>query len=100
MGLRAVVRYFRATPAVYVDICSQLDAAYGYPNQATKTERALPLVADLPTDKQGRVYIAVDNAYCEYNLPAELLPQLIAAGLVDEITKADYAAVVPQPPEG
>jgi hypothetical protein len=89
------MRYFRAAPAVYADICAQLDAAYGYPNAATKTERSLPLAADLPSDGQGRVYLAVSAAYCDYNLPSELLPQLIAAGLVDEITAQQYAAVLP-----
>ena len=87
------MRYFRSAPAVYADICAQLDAAYGYPNAATKTERTLPL--SLPADNQGRVYLAVSAAYCDYNLPSELLPQLIAAGLVEEITAAEYAAVLP-----
>jgi len=89
------MRYFRSTPAVYADICAQLDAAYGYPNEATKTLRTLPLVADLPSDGQGRVYLAISAAYCDYNLPSELLPQLIAAGLVEEITAAQYASVLP-----
>jgi hypothetical protein len=89
------MRYFRAAPAVYVDICAQLDAAYGYPNPETKTLRSLPLAADLPSDDQGRVYLAVSAEYCEYNLPGELLPQLIAAGLVEELTAAQYAAVLP-----
>jgi hypothetical protein len=72
-----------------------LDAAYGYPNAETKTLRSLPLVSDLPSDGQGRVYLAVSADYCDYNLPSELLPQLIAAGLVEEITAAQYAAVLP-----
>jgi hypothetical protein len=89
------MRYFRALPAVYVAICSQLDAAYGYPNAETKTERTLPLVDDLPTDAAGRVYLAVDAAYCDFILPGQMLPDLIASGAVEEITAADYAAVVP-----
>jgi len=89
------MRYFRAAVAVYADICAQLDAAYGYPNAETKTERALPLVSDLPTDEAGRVYLAVSAEYCDYNLPAEMLPQLIAAGLVEEITAEQYGAVLP-----
>lgn len=89
------MRYFRSTPAVYADICTQLDAAYGYPNAETKTERTLPLSLSLPMDNQGRVYLAISAAYCEHNLPAELLPQLIASGLVEEITAAEYAAVLP-----
>lgn len=93
------MRYFRSTPAVYAGICSQLDAAYGYPNAETKTERALPLAADLPADGQGRVYLAVDAAYCEYILPGEMLPQLLASGAVEEVDAATYAAVLPQMPE-
>jgi hypothetical protein len=90
---RDAVRYFRSTPAVYADICAQLDAAYGYPNEATKTLRTLPLVETLPVDGDGRVYLAVSADYCEFHLPSELLPQLIAAGLVEEITAAEYDAV-------
>jgi hypothetical protein len=89
------MRYFRSTPAVYVNICDQLDAAYGYPNAETKTARTLPLADDLPYDTQGLVYLAVSAEYCEFNLPSELLPQLIAAGLVEEITAEEYAAVLP-----
>jgi hypothetical protein len=89
------MRYFRSTPTVYADICAQLDAAYGYPNEATKTLRSLPLASDLPADGQGRVYLAVSADYCDYTLPSEMLPQLIAAGLVEEITAAQYEAVLP-----
>lgn len=89
------MRYFRSTPAVYADICAQLDAAYGYPNAETKTERTLPLVADLPADDQGRVYLAISAEYCDYILPSQMLPELIAAGLVEEIAAAQYAAVLP-----
>ena len=95
MGDNSRMRCFRCLPAVYVEICAQLDAAYGYPNAATKTERALPLVANLTTDDQGRVYLALSEAECKYDLPSELLPQLIAAGLVEELTAEQYAAVVP-----
>ena len=92
------MRYFRAMPALYADICGQLDAAYGYPNAATKTLRTLPLVETLPTDAAGRVYLRVAAEYCEYNLPSELLPQLIAAGLVEELMAEQYAAVLPPSP--
>lgn len=93
------MRYFRAAAAVYADICAQLDAAYGYPNEATKTERTLPLPSQLASDNEGRVYLAVSSDYCEYNLPSEMLPQLIAAGLVEEITAAQYQVVLPVPAE-
>ena len=93
------MRYFRSTPAVYRSICSQLDAAYGYPNAETKTERALPLAETLPSDPQGRVYLAISAEYCAYILPSEMLPQLIAAGMAEEITAGQYAAVLPPLPE-
>jgi hypothetical protein len=89
------MRYFRSTPAVYADICSQLDAAYGYPNEATKTLRALPLTETLPTDEQGRVYLAIQSEYCEYVLPSEMLPQLLASGAVEEVNEAAYRALLP-----
>jgi hypothetical protein len=89
------MRYFRSTLPVYADICAQLDAAYGYPNEATKTLRTLPLAADLPSDGEGRLYLGISAEYCDYNLPSELLPQLIAAGLVDEIAEAQYTALLP-----
>jgi hypothetical protein len=92
------MRYFRTTPAIYAGICSQLDAAYGYPNAETKTQRTLPLASDLPADADGRVYLAVDAAYCEYILPGQMLPDLLASGAVEEVDAATYAALLPSPP--
>jgi hypothetical protein len=92
------MRYFRAVPAVYASICAQLDAAYGYPNAETKTERTLPLVAELPTDAEGRVYLAVDASYCEFILPGQMLPDLIVSGVVEEISEAVYQTSLPQMP--
>lgn len=85
-----MMRYFRASVAVYESICTQLNTAYGYPNEATKTERALPLVAELPSDSNGNVYLGISEAECNYVLPSEMLPQLLASGAVEEITQADY----------
>ena len=90
-------RYFRSTPVVYVDVCGQLDAAWGYPNAETKTLRALPLVSGLPADEDGRVYLSIAAEYCDYILPSQLLAELIAAGLVEELTEAEYRAALPQP---
>lgn len=84
-------RYFRSSPAVYVGICQQLDASYGYPNAETKTERTLPLAETLPTDSEGRVYLAIDSAYCDFILPGQMLPDLLAAGTVQEVTAEQYA---------
>jgi hypothetical protein len=89
------MKYFRSTAAVYVAICQQLDAAYGYPNEATKTLRSLPPPEDLPTDEQGRVYLAIDAYYCDFILPSQLLPDLLTSGAVEEITTQQYDAVLP-----
>jgi len=93
----AVVRYFRSTSAVYEAVRAQLDAAYGYPNAETKTLTSITPAADAPHDAQGRVYLAISADYCEYNFPAELLPQLLASGAVEEITEAEYQAAMDQP---
>lgn len=89
------MRYFRTTLAVYASIAAQLDTAYGYPNAETKTLRTLPLADDLPADGQGRVYLTVDAAYCEYILPGAMLPQLLASGAVEEVDGATYEALLP-----
>lgn len=80
---------------MYEAIRAQLDAAWGYPNQETKTVTAIPPAADLPSDADGLVYLAVSSEYCEYNLPAEMLPQLIASGAVEEIDAATYRSSLP-----
>lgn len=97
MGGHAVTRYFRSTDELLAQVNAQLDAAYGYPNAETKTNTTLPPAVDCPHDSQGRVYIAVDDAYCDFILPSQMLPQLIEAGMVEEIDAAAYAAVVPAP---
>jgi len=94
-----MMRYFRSTPAVYAAICGQLDAAYGYPNVEAKTERTLPLPSDLPSDGQGRVYLAISADYCDYVLPGQMLPDLLANGAVEELTEAEYRTALPQPEE-
>jgi hypothetical protein len=88
------MRYFRSSPAVYQAVCSQLNAAYGYPNAATKTDRALPLAGELPSDVQGRVYLLVPDEQCYYVLPAQMLTELLASGAVEEITPEQYRAAV------
>ena len=91
-----MIRYFRSSPAAYADIAAQLDAAYGYPRPETLTERTLPSVETLPSDAQGRVYLAVSADYCEYVLPSQLLADLLSSGVVEEITAAQYQAVLPE----
>ncbi len=72
-----------------------LDGEWGYPNEETKTSTALPPALECPHDEQGRVYLAVDSAYCDYILPSQILPSLIESGAVEEISEASYAAILP-----
>ena len=76
----------------------QLDAAWGYPNADTLTATALPSPGDCQHDSQGRLYLAVDAGYCEYVLPAQMLPQLLDSGAVEEISESEYRAALPQVP--
>lgn len=97
MGDHAV-RYFRAqTDEAYEAVRSALDAAYGYPNEATKTATAIPPAGDSQYDSAGRVYLTASDAECEYPAVSELLPQVIASGLVEEIDEATYLQELPPP---
>jgi hypothetical protein len=90
-----MTRYFRSTDEVLSLVNAQLDAAYGYPNEATRTSNALPPAAECPHDAEGRVYLAVDGAYCDFILPSEMLPQLIDSGMTEEIDEATYGSILP-----
>jgi len=90
------MRYFRATSSVYGKICAQLDAAYGYPNAETKTLRTLPPANQLPADAGDLLYLAISAEYCDYVLPSQMLPQLLASGAVEEIDEASYLSVLPR----
>jgi len=90
-----MTRYFRSTDEVLSLVNAQLDAAYGYPNEATRTNTALPPAAECPHDSEGRVYLAVDGAYCDFILPSEMLPQLIDSGMAEEIDEATYRSILP-----
>jgi hypothetical protein len=91
------MKYFRSLAATYINICAMLDAAYGYPNAETKTERTLPLVSELPADSAGRVYLVMSSRECEYEVPSQILPDLLANGDVEEITAEEYMGVFPPP---
>lgn len=89
------MRYFRSLPSVYAEVCQHLDLEYGYPNADTKTLRSLPEISTLLSDNDGRVYVAVENEYCDYILPGQMLPELLASGAVEEVDAAAYAALLP-----
>jgi hypothetical protein len=86
-------RYFRtASDEVYEQTRAALDAAWGIEAPQTCIEPA----ATAPKDSDGRILLAVDTEFCAYPAAAEMLPALLAGGLVAEIDEAMYWASVPQ----
>jgi hypothetical protein len=98
MGDYAAMRYFRAgSVEVYEAVRANLDAAYGYPNDDTKTLTAICPALDAQTDASGRVYMVASQAECDFPVVAALLPQLLSSGLVEEIDAARYLQELPSP---
>jgi len=93
-----VIRFFRAqNAAVYEAVRAEFDTIWGYPNAETKTETAITPAALAPTDSAGRVYLIASDAECEYPAIAERLPAMLAGGMVQEVTAAEFAAQFPPP---
>lgn len=92
------MRYFRSTVAVYEQVRLSLDATWGHPNQQTKTDTCIQPALNAPRDSSGRVLLATSNEFCEFPAVAELLPQLLASGAVEEISEAEYRAALPTLP--
>lgn len=93
MGNHAV-RFFRtADAALYETIRLQLDAAWGHPTPDGQTLTCFDPVAVAPRDAAGRVLLAVNDEFCQYEAVAAVLPSLLAAGAVQEITANDYKPV-------
>lgn len=92
------MRYFRtASDEVYEQARFTLDAAWGHPNAATKTVTCIDPAAVAPRDQQGRIVLAVPESFTQYSVAVDLLPQLLAAGVVEEIDEATYRAAFPVP---
>ena len=90
------MRFFRiATAAAYEQARATLDAAWGHPNADTIT--CVEPAATAPHDSQGRVLLAVQDEFAAYAPADTLLPQWIAAGVVEEIDAATYEASIVRP---
>ena len=82
-------RYFRtADEAMYEQVRIGLDAAWGHPNGNTLT--CIDPAAVAPRDAQERIVLAVNDEFCTYSVAVDLLPQLLAGGVVEEIDEADF----------
>jgi hypothetical protein len=85
------VRFFAASAAVYEQARQTLDAAWGLPNQLG-TVTCIDPAEVAPRDAQGRILLAVPESFCQFTVAADLLPQLLASGVVEEIDEATYWA--------
>lgn len=93
------MRYFRceAGDSLYEQVRSTLDAAWGHPTPDGRIATCIEPAATAPRDTQGRVLLAVDDAFCAYSVAVDLLPQLIASGAVSEIDAETYFGTQPSP---
>jgi hypothetical protein len=87
-------RYFRSEPAVYEAIRSQLDAAWGLPNDKGTVTCIEPAETAF-RDGDGMVLLAVRSEFCEFPAVSSMLPTLLASGSVEEINAAEYHAAFP-----
>lgn len=83
------------TDAAYEQARATLDAAWGHPNADTAT--CVEPAATAPHDADGRVLLAVLSEFCQYAPADQLLPQLVASGVVDEIDAATYESTIARP---
>lgn len=90
------MRFFRtASDEIYESARQTLDAAWGHPDGRTVT--CISPISIAPRDSQGRVLLAVHDEFCTYSVAVDLLPDLLASGLVQEITAGEYLAATSTP---
>lgn len=91
------MRYFRSDESTYEQVRTTLDSAWGLPDEATATVTCMPPATQATRDTRGRCMVAVPDEFCGFSTAAELLPQLLASGVIQEITQADYTATMYSP---
>lgn len=94
------MRFFRclSDDQIYEQVRLGLDAAWGHPDQATKTVTCIDPANVAPRDTQGCIMLATSEAFCEYEAAAQMLPQLLDNGMIEEIDEATYLQELPQIP--
>lgn len=87
-------RFFRSDADTYEGMRVTLDAQFGHPSNIAKT--VYEPLASAVQDEEGRCYLAVRSEFCEWPQVAAVLPSLLEASLVEEITREQYHAVASQ----
>lgn len=90
-------RFFKASPEVYESLRGAIDAAWGYPTQHTET--SIPPAAVQFKDADGKCVMGVNEEWLSWEPVATLVPQMVSLGSVEEISEAEYWAILPQPAE-
>lgn len=86
--------YYRITDdATYEQVRLGLDAAWGHVPPTTCVDPAT--VA--PRDTEGNILLAVRPEFVAFDAVAAILPELLASGVVQQISEAEYRASLPQP---
>jgi len=92
--------YFRTSDAsLYESIRLQLDAAWGHPTPDGVTLTCIDPADVAPRDSAGRILLAVQDEFLTYEPAATILPQLLANGVVEQISEATFVGSV-VPPAG
>lgn len=89
------MKYYRtADDALYESIRQQLDAAWWMDVHGCT---CISPASAAPRDSQGRIVLAVDDEFAEFDAVKAVLPGLLQAGIVAEIDRATYmAAITPE----
>lgn len=93
------MRYFccLAGDEIYEQVRLELDAAWGHPNDNTKTETCIDPASVAPRDAQRRILLATSDQFCKYQASSMMLLQLLASGAVEEIDADTYLSAVSNP---
>jgi hypothetical protein len=88
------MRFFRTdSDELYESARIALDSSWGHATPTTCIQPA----SSSPRDAAGRIVLAVNDEFCEYQASVEMLANVIGSGAVEEITKEIYMAAVQIP---
>lgn len=80
--------------SLYESVRAQLDAAWGHPSADGKTITCFAPVFLAARDPEGRIMLAIQQEFVDYEPATTMLPMLLNAGLVEEISEAEYMTAV------
>ena len=85
------MRFFRTSDAaLYEQARASLDATWNH----APPETCIAPAGHAPVDAKGCIVLAVNDEFCLFPAAAELLLQVLASGLVEEIDESTYMSAV------